>query len=159
MTRPISSVLAGLAAVVVLSATIAAKDTPGKTDSKIGFIQLGHISRIDAKNHAVMLLTSKDQKDDQGATPPRAGGFGRGGRFGRFGAPILQDIMRQMQHSYETKVVVSSETILKDREGPLHFDDLQVGDFIEVDGVMHGSDFQAKQLRRHYKKSDSLRNQ
>jgi Domain of unknown function (DUF5666) len=159
MTRFISNTVAGLVAVFVLSATIAAKDTPSKADSQIGFIQLGYISRIDAKNHTVMLLTPKDQKDDQAGVPPHLGGFARIGRLGRFGGPSPQDIARQMQRTYETKVVVSSETILKDREGPLRFDDLNVGDFVEVEGVMHGNDFRAKQLSRHSRKSDSQKNQ
>jgi hypothetical protein len=157
MTRLISNTLAGLVAVFVFSATVPAKDTPGKADSQIGLIQLGHISRIDAKNHTVMLLTPKDQKDDQAGVPPHVGGFGRIGRLGRFGGP--QDIARQLQRTYETKVVVSSETILKDREGPLRFDDLNVGDFVEVEGVIHGNDFRAKQLRRHSNKSDFQKNQ
>src|SRR6266850_2905637 len=155
MTRFISNTLAGLLAVSALSTAIAAQDTPGKADSEIGFIQLGHISRIDAKNHGVMLLTAKDQKDDQTSVPPRAGGFRRGGRFGRFGGPTPQDIARQMERTYETKVVLNSETILKDREGTLRFDDLEVGDFVEVHGVMHGNDFQAKELRRRSRKADS----
>ena len=155
MTRLISNTLAGLVAVFVLSATMAAKDTPGKTDSQIGFIQLGHISRIDGKNHTVMLSVTKDQKDDQTAAQPRAGGFGRAGRSGRFGLPTPQDIARRLERTYETKVVLNAETLLKDREGPLRFEDLMVGDFVEVKGVMHGNDFQAKQLQRHSTKSDS----
>ena len=159
MTRLISNTLAGIVAVFVISGTIAAKDTPSKTNSQIGFIQLGHISRIDAKNNTVMLLTPKDQKDDQAGVPPHVGGFGRIGRLGRFSDSTPQDIARQMQRTFETKVVVSSETILKDREGALRFDDLNVGDFVEVEGVMHGNDFRAKQLLRHSKKSDSQKNQ
>jgi hypothetical protein len=155
MTRLISKTLAGLVAVFVLSATMAAKDTPGKTDSQIGFIQVGHISRIAAKNHIVTLSVTKDQKDDPTAVPQRAGGIGRGGRSGRFGLPTPQDIARRLERTYETKIVLSPETLLKDREGPLRFEDLKVGDFVEVKGVMHGNDFQAKQLERHSTKSDS----
>ena len=159
MIRLISNTTAALVAIFVASVTLVAKDTPGKTASHIGFIQLGHISRIDAKNHAVMLLTPKDQNDDQSAVPPRVGAFGRGGRFGRFGGPTPQDIARQMQRTVETKVVVGSETVLKGPEGALRFEDLKVGDFVEVEGVMHGNDFRAKQLRRHSTKSDSQKNQ
>src|SRR5262249_39627169 len=103
----------------------------------------------------VMLSVPKDEKNEQGSPSPRVGGLGRGGRFGRFGRPTAEDAARQMQRTYETKVVVNSETIFKDREGSLRFDDLNVGDFVEVEGVMHGNDFQAKRVLRHSKKSDS----
>jgi Domain of unknown function (DUF5666) len=154
MTRLTWNMLAWFLTVSVLSTPSAAKDTPGKGNSGISFIQLGHISRIDAKNHSVMLSVIKDEKNDQAASPPRAGSFGRGGRFGRFGTPTAEDAARQMQRTYETKVIVNSETIFRDREGSLHFNDLKVGDFVEVEGVMHRGDFQAKQLRRHSKKAD-----
>src|SRR3954451_21602193 len=94
--------LAGILAVSVLATVVAAKGTPGKADSGIGFIQLGHISRIDAKNHAVMLSVAKDEKNDQPSTPPRPGGFARGGKFGRFGLPTPDDIVKRMQRTYET---------------------------------------------------------
>jgi hypothetical protein len=154
MTRSSANTLAGLIAVFVLSTAITGKDTPGKAVQEIGFIQLGHVSRIDAKNRTVMLLVQKDDKNAVASVPPRQGGFGRG-RFGRFGGLTPQDAARQMERTFETKVVLTSETILKDREGTLHFDELKVGDFVEVEGVMHGNDFQAKQLRRHSKKADS----
>jgi hypothetical protein len=153
--RLISSTLAGILAVSVFSIVISAKATAGKADSAIGFIELGHISRIDAKKHTVILSVEKEEKNDPASVPPRVGGFGRGGRLGRFGAPTAEDIAKRMQRTYETKVVVNSETIFKEREATIHFADLQVGDFVEVQGVMHGNDFQAKQLRRHSKKSDS----
>jgi hypothetical protein len=153
MARLVSNTLAALFAVSVLSTAITAKDTPGKAGSQIIFIQVGHISRIDAKSHTVMLWVSKDDQNGQTAAPPPPGGFGRGGRFGRIGGPTPQDIARQ--RAYETKVVVKSETVLKDREGTLRFDDLKAGDFVEVEGVMHGNDFEAKELRRHSSKTDS----
>jgi hypothetical protein len=155
MLRSILTALAGLVVAAVASTAMNAEDTPRKGDSGIGFIQVGHISRIDTKNHSLMLSTPKDQKEDQSSTAPRVGGFGRGGRFGRFGGPTPPDIARQAQHTFETKVVLTSETIFKDREGTLRFDDLKVGDFVEVDGIMHGNDFRAKELLRHSKKADS----
>ena len=156
MARCIQTLLVGLAAGLVFSATIAAKDTQKKADSDISFIQVGHISRIDAKNHAVMLLVPKDKKDEPEVAPPsRLGGLGRIGRMGRIGGPAAEQAARQLQRSVETKVLVNSGTVFKDSEGALRFEDLGVGDFIEVDGVMHGNDFQAKQLLRHSKKSDS----
>ena len=153
MTRLIENTLVGLVAVFVLSTAIAGKDTPGKAVPEIGFIQVGHISRIDAKNHIVMLYVQKDDKNDEASVPSRAGGFGR--RLGRFGGLTLQEIAKKMERTFETKVLLTSETILKDREDTLPFDELKVGDFVEVEGVMHGNDFQAKQLRRHSKKADS----
>src|SRR5581483_6766328 len=108
-------------------------------------------------NHAVMLLVPKDKKDEQAAAQPpsRMGGFGRMGRMGRIGGTAAEQAARQLQRSVETKVLVSSGTVFKDRDGALRFEDLGVGDFVEVDGVMHGNDFQAKQLLRHSKKSVS----
>lgn len=155
MLRSFSTALAGLVVVAVVSTAMKAEDTPRKGDSGIGFIQVGHISRIDSKNHSLMLSAPRDQKEDQSSTVPRAGGFGRGARFGRFGGITPPDIARQAQHTFETKVVLTPETIFKDREGTLRFDELKVGDFVEVDGVMHGNDFQAKELLRHSKKADS----
>jgi hypothetical protein len=154
MTRLIENTLVGLVAVFVLSTAITGKDTTGKAVPEIGFIQVGHISRIDAKNHIVMLFVQKDDKNDGASVPSRAGGFGRG-RLGRFGGLTPQEIAKKMERTFETKVVLTSETILKDQEDTLPFDELKVGDFVEVEGVMHGNDFQAKQLRRHSKKADS----
>jgi hypothetical protein len=153
MTRLIANALVGFATVFVLPIAIMGKDTPGKTVQEIGFIQLGHISRIDAKSRSVMLMVQKDGKNDEASVPTRLAGFGRG-RFGRFGG-LTPQVAKQLDRTFETKVVLTSETILKDREGTLHFDELTVGDFVEVEGVMHGNDFQAKQLRRHSKKADS----
>jgi hypothetical protein len=154
MSRLIGNILVGLVAVFVLSTAITGKDTPGKAVPEIGFIQVGHISRIDAKNRTVMLLVQKDEKNDDASGPPRAGGFARG-KFGRFGGLTPQDVAKKMERTFETKVALTSETILTDREGSLRFDELKVGDLVEVEGVMHGNDFQAKQLRRHSKKTDS----
>src|SRR4051812_9473593 len=129
MARFISNMLAGLFLISVL---------PGKAHSEIGFIQLGHISKIDAKNHTVTLLVQKDEKNDEASVPPGGGGFSRG-RFGRFGGPPGPDIAKKMQRTYETKVILKPETILKDRKGSLRLDELEAGDFVEIDGVMHGT--------------------
>jgi hypothetical protein len=134
----------GLVMLFTLSTAATAKDGLGKAVSEIGYIQLGHISRIDAKSHILMLVEQKNDKTDQGAAPPRVGGFGRG-RFGRFGGLPPWAGAR----GFETKVVLTPETILNGREGVITFDALKVGDFVEVKGVMRGKQFQAKEVRRH----------
>jgi hypothetical protein len=154
MTRLILSTLVELVLFFVFSMAIMANDTPGKAVPEIGFIQLGHISRIDAKNHTLMLSEPTNDKSGQSSLPPRIGGFGRG-RFGRFGGLPPWVGGNQISRTFETKVALSSETILKGREGTISFDELKVGDFVEVVGVMHGKDFQAKEVRRHSEQGNS----
>ena len=154
MTKLILNTLVGLAAMFVFSSAVTAKDTPGKAVPEIGFIQVGHISRIDSKNHTLMLLEPKNDKSEQSPSSPRIGGFGRG-RFGRFGGLPPWGWGNQLDRTIETKVTLSSETVLKGREGTIRFDELKVGDFVEVAGVMRDKNFQAKEVRRHSEQGNS----
>ena len=63
ISRLTLTMLVGVALPFVFSTEMIAKDMPGKMAPEIGFIELGHISRIDTKNHAVMIKEAKSGGD------------------------------------------------------------------------------------------------
>jgi hypothetical protein len=159
--------LVGVVLQFALSMATIAKDMPGKTASGIGFIELGHISRIGAKNHEVMITEPKsgagdgwpDYKQGTRETGARRGRRGRRGRWGRFitaggvGDPTGS---RRPDNTFERKVVLSPETVLKDGEAAISFEELKVGDFVQIKSVMHGRNFEAKEVQRHSNKRIAL---
>jgi hypothetical protein len=144
MSRLTLSMLAGAALPFVFSMAMTAKDVPGKTAPEIGFIELGHISRIDPKNHAVMIKEPKSGGDD--GWPNYKQGTGdigaRCGRRGRWvGLITLGGVgdptgSRRPDNTFERKVVLSPETVLKDGEATISFEELKVGDFVQIKSVI-----------------------
>lgn len=164
MSRLTLSMLVGVALPFVFSLAMIAKDVPGKTASEIGFIELGHISRIDAKNHEVMIKEPKSGGGDGWPNYKKGTGdvgarHGRRGRWvglitpGGVGDPTGS---RRPDNTFESKVVLSPETVLKDGEATISFEELKVGDFVQIKSVMHGKNFEAIEVQRHSKKGIAL---
>jgi hypothetical protein len=161
MSRLTLRMVAGAALPFVFSMAMNAKDVPGKTAPVIGFIELGHISRIDAKSHAVMINEPKSGGDD--SWPHSRKGTGdigaRRGRRGRWVGLITPGGVgdptgsRRPDNTFERKVVLSPETVLKDGEATISFEELKVGDFVQIKSVMHHKNFEAKEVQRHSKRS------
>jgi hypothetical protein len=160
ISRLTLTMLVGVALPFVFSTAMIAKDVPGKTASEIGFIELGHISRIDTRNHAVMIREAKSGGDDGWPNyKPGTGDIGaRRGRRGRWVGLITRGGVgdptgsRRPDKTFERKVVVSPQTVLKDREATISFEELKVGDFVQINSVMHGKNFEATEVQRYSKK-------
>jgi len=63
---------------------------------------------------------------------------------------------RRPYKTFERKVVLSPETVLKDGEATISFEELEVGDFVQIKSVMHGKNFEAKEVQRYSKKGIAL---
>jgi len=164
ISRLTLSMLVGVALPFVFSTAMIAKDVPVKTAPEIGFIELGYISRIDAKNHAVMIQEAKSGGDDGWPTYKQCTGDigARRGRRGRWVGLITPGGVgdptgsRRPYKTSERKVVLSPETVLKDGEATISFEELEVGDFVQIKSVMHGKNFEAKEVQRYSKKGIAL---
>jgi hypothetical protein len=164
VSRLTLSMLVGVVLQFAFSIAMIAKDMPGKT-AEIGFIELGHISRIDGKNHEVMIKEPKSGAGDGWPNYKQGTGdigawSGRRGRWARLitpggvGDPTGS---RRPDNTFERKVVLSPETVLKDGEDTISFEELRVGDFVQIKSVMHGKNFEAKEVQRHSKKGIACR--
>jgi len=160
MSRLTLSMLVSVTLPFVFSMAMFAKDVPVITAAEIGFIELGHISRIDAKNHAVMIKEPKSGSDDgwskcKQGTRDIVARRGRRGRwvglvtFGGVGDPTGS---KRPDKTFERKVVLSPETVLKDGATTISFEELKVGDFVQIKSVMHGKNVEAKEVQRHSQK-------
>ena len=164
ISRLTLTMLVGVALSFVFSTAMIAKDVPGKTAPEIGFIELGHISRIDAKNLAVMIEEAKPGGDDGWPNYKQSKGDidARRGRRGRWVGLTHPDGVgdptgsRRSDKTFERKVVLSPETVLKDGEATISFEELKVGDFVQIKSVMRGKNVEAKELQRYSNKDAAL---
>jgi hypothetical protein len=63
---------------------------------------------------------------------------------------------RRPDNAFERKVVLNPETVLKDGEATISFEELKVGDFVQIKSVMHGKNLEAKEVQRYSHKGIAL---
>jgi hypothetical protein len=121
------------------------------------FVTLGDISKIDAKNKSITVSDAISyniaELGNVGSVNAGRGGGGGvsvrggGGRRGGGGAP------RGVRGSsapipMEFKVMISSKTVLKEGENDIKFEDLKVGDRLQVFSAKGGTKLEASEIIR-----------
>jgi hypothetical protein len=125
------------------------------------YLTLGDISKIDTKNKSITVSDAISYEiaelGDLGSNrSPRGGGGGGGGvsvrggggrrgRGGGGGAPVRG---ASAPIPMEFKVMVSSKTVIKEGENEIKFEDLKVGDRLQVFSPKGGTKLDASEIIR-----------
>ena len=134
----------------------------GFTRAESKHLTLGDISKIDAKNKSITVSDAISYEiaelGDLGSNrSPRSGGGGGGGaggvsvrggdgRRGRPGGAPVRGASAPIP--MEFKVMVSSKTVIKDGENEIKFEDLKVGDRLQVFSPKGGTKVEAAEIIR-----------
>ena len=140
-----------LAALIMLSIS-------GFTRAESKHLTLGDISKIDTKNKSITVSDAISYEiaelGDLGSNrSPRSGGGAGGvsvrggdGRRGRPGGAPVRGASAPIP--MEFKVMVSSKTVIKDGEHEIKFEDLKVGDRLQVFSPKGGTKVDAAEIIR-----------
>jgi hypothetical protein len=131
--------------------------------AELRFVTIGDISAIDVKKKTVTIkdatsfnITSPVD-NGRGASAAGSGGPGRGGGAGRRGGrntgggggvPRYGSAGPSAPIPMEFKVVFSSKTLVKQTDNAITFDDLKVGDRIQVSSAKGGTKIEAVEVDR-----------
>ena len=139
-------------------------------EAKAKYLTIGDISQIDAKNKSITIRYATSYNIAQlgdggaggvasgrgggsragaGAAQGGGGGRRRGGGGGRGGGAVStggRTASAPIPMDY--KVVVSSKTVIKDGESEIKFDDLKLGDRLQVFSMKNGSKLEPSEIIR-----------
>jgi hypothetical protein len=142
-----------LPAVFVISLVFGSLDAFAGQEStekpnKIGFIQVGRITKVDQKNHTITIRSVGASADQTREIPEQGPGFGREGGFGRGGLGGRNPGQRGLANGIETKVLTTDSTVIKNDAGDVvTLNALHVDDFVRINGVTKDKDFEAKEIQ------------
>jgi hypothetical protein len=138
-----------------------------KRSSGVRLVSVGEITAIQGKKRTLELASATNDGSgslDNGTRPGRWHGSarigiggGRGGRRGGLGGagrdwpadrrgPLPPE--DKPERMVRTTIRITGDTLLKDAEQTIVFEELRIGDRIEVSGVMKGSDIEAREIVR-----------
>jgi hypothetical protein len=121
--------------------------------NKIGFIQVGRITKVDQKNHTITIRSTDASADQARGIPGEGPEFGRGGGFrhGGFGGGRRgggNSGQRGSVSGVETNVLTTDTTVIKNDAGEvITLNALHVDDFVRINGVTKEKDFEAKEIQ------------